>query len=325
MTNTTGEPPHPEATGFTSISESFTWYMIFESPLCKRKHPFFTRRLDGALGVAATFLLNPIYTARTVFVPPQPLQSITSAAAAATAAWLPLDALTGSGIGRTPGDEYVSARAPRALQSSGFSQGAPQSAARSAEGYARLRAEITAAEVRPQPQPDRLAVHTPKLQGSIPSLSAPQRQLARLENSSQPAARVDNVSQFRGFKYQETSFELFAKNCESARVDESREGVQIQVVDPAIRPERRGGPKRAVIDHSDRSPAFQLVRCRTGLAASACCSEVSLSLGKSNCKFGMSILGDLKKTGYFDVYVPSALLRPITLSMLQRPYLQTQS
>ncbi|MBQ0131117.1 MAG: lipopolysaccharide biosynthesis protein, partial [Comamonas sp.] len=52
---------------------------------------------------------------------------------------------------------------------------------------------------------------------------------------------------YREFKYQETLFELFAKQFEIAKVDESREGAVLQVVDAAVPPERKSGPKKALI------------------------------------------------------------------------------
>ena len=55
----------------------------------------------------------------------------------------------------------------------------------------------------------------------------------------------DYVARYREFKYHETLFDLFAKQYEMARVDESREGAAIQVVDLAIAPERKVKPKKA--------------------------------------------------------------------------------
>ncbi|MFM7012624.1 MAG: GNVR domain-containing protein, partial [Betaproteobacteria bacterium] len=57
----------------------------------------------------------------------------------------------------------------------------------------------------------------------------------------------DYVSNYRNFKYYETLFELFAKQYELARVDESREGAVIQVLDAAQPPERKSKPKKALI------------------------------------------------------------------------------
>jgi tyrosine-protein kinase Etk/Wzc len=49
------------------------------------------------------------------------------------------------------------------------------------------------------------------------------------------------------FKYQETMFELFAKQLELAKVDESREGDVLQVLDIEEPPERKAKPKNAII------------------------------------------------------------------------------
>jgi uncharacterized protein involved in exopolysaccharide biosynthesis len=80
-------------------------------------------------------------------------------------------------------------------------------------------------------------------------LAALRTQLRRAEQSQAPAAASDSdyIAKFRDFKYNETLFELFAKQYELARVDESREGAVIQVVDVAIAPERKSKPKKAMI------------------------------------------------------------------------------
>jgi uncharacterized protein involved in exopolysaccharide biosynthesis len=57
----------------------------------------------------------------------------------------------------------------------------------------------------------------------------------------------DYITRYRDYKYFETLFELFAKQYEIARVDESREGAVIQIVDPALEPEWKSKPKRALI------------------------------------------------------------------------------
>ena len=62
--------------------------------------------LAGALALGATFLMAPIYTAKTVFLPPQQQQS---AAASALASLGALSGLAGVAGGiKTPGDQYVS-------------------------------------------------------------------------------------------------------------------------------------------------------------------------------------------------------------------------
>jgi uncharacterized protein involved in exopolysaccharide biosynthesis len=134
-----------------------------------------------------------------------------------------------------------------ALESSGFSQGAIKAEPKAAaEGYARLRAEITAAEVRLQAMRGNLVDETPEVRQQQATVSALRSQMARMEQSSDTRGGPDYVSKYREFKYQETLFELFARQYELARADESREGALIQVVDRATPPEWKSKPKRAI-------------------------------------------------------------------------------
>jgi tyrosine-protein kinase Etk/Wzc len=81
-------------------------------------------------------------------------------------------------------------------------------------------------------------------------LAAMRAQMTRAERE-EPAATgandgdSDYIARFRDFKYHETLFELFAKQYEMARIDESREGAVIQVLDAAQPPERKSKPKKA--------------------------------------------------------------------------------
>ncbi len=59
--------------------------------------------------------------------------------------------------------------------------------------------------------------------------------------------KADYITNYRNFKYYETLYELFAKQYELARVDESREGAVIQVLDAAQPPESKSKPKKALI------------------------------------------------------------------------------
>ncbi len=139
--------------------------------------------------------------------------------------------------------------AQQALQASGFTEGALKAEPKSAaEGYARLRAEATAAEVRLQVLRRSLADSAPEVQQAQGTLNALRSQLAQAERSNEVGNGngADYVSRYREFKYQETLFDLFARQYEAARVDEAREGALIQVVDPALQPERRSKPKRAL-------------------------------------------------------------------------------
>ena len=139
--------------------------------------------------------------------------------------------------------------AQTALQQSGFTAGAikaePQAAA---EQYARVRAEATAAEVRLQTLRESLVDTAPEVRQQAAQLAALRTQLDQLAATAQPdASGPDYISKYREFKYQETLFDLMAKQYALARVDESREGALVQVVDPALPAELKSKPKRSLI------------------------------------------------------------------------------
>lgn len=139
------------------------------------------------------------------------------------------------------------ARAQAALGASGFGAGALQAEPRAAaERYARLQAEVTAAEVRLQTLRGTLTENAPEVQTQLSRLAALRAQLARTEAPKDAPAGTDYVGRYREYKYQETLFELYARQFELARLDESREGALIQVVDVALPPDRKSYPKRAI-------------------------------------------------------------------------------
>ena len=138
-------------------------------------------------------------------------------------------------------------QAQQALQASGFNPGAIKAEPKAAaEGYARLKAEVTAAEVRLQVTRGTLTESAPEVRQQQATVSALREQLARTEHATESVGGPDYIGRYREFKYQETLFELYARQFELARVDESREGALIQVVDPATPPERKSKPKRAI-------------------------------------------------------------------------------
>jgi uncharacterized protein involved in exopolysaccharide biosynthesis len=139
-------------------------------------------------------------------------------------------------------------KAQTALEASGFSAGSLRAEPKAAaEGYARLRAEATAAEVRLQTLRRGLSESTPEVQQALATLGALRGQLARTEAPTDLNGGPDYVGRFREFKYQETLFELFARQYELARLDESREGALIQIVDVAQPAERRSWPQRTFV------------------------------------------------------------------------------
>lgn len=151
-------------------------------------------------------------------------------------------------------------KAQLALQGSGFNSGALKSEPKAAaESYARLKAEVAATEVKLQSLRGRLADGTPEVQQLVATLRALRGQLAAAEQPVDNTGGPDYVSKYREFKYQEALFEVYARQFELARVDESREGALIQVIDVATPAEMRSFPKRGMTTVSAAAAAFCLV------------------------------------------------------------------
>lgn len=135
--------------------------------------------------------------------------------------------------------------AQEALQQGGFNPGALKAEPKAAaEGYAKLKAEVTAAEVRLQTLRRALADSAPEVQTQLAMVGALRGQLVKLESQDSESKDAGYVGRYREYKYQETLFEMFSRQYESARLDESREGALIQVVDVATPPERPSKPHR---------------------------------------------------------------------------------
>lgn len=141
------------------------------------------------------------------------------------------------------------AKAQAALQTSGFNAGAMKAEPKAAaEEYARLRAQMTTAQVRLRALKSTLMDNAPEIIQQQASVDALRSQVALAEQSGNDGSTsTEYLSKYREFKYQEALFEMFARQYELARVDESREGALIQVVDTATVPERKSKPQRGVI------------------------------------------------------------------------------
>jgi len=141
-------------------------------------------------------------------------------------------------------------RAEQSLAASGVSPSALNANPSTAlEGPARLRAQVTAQEVRLASMRSYLTDSAPEFRQAQAELVALRGQLMKAEKE-QPATSAggnDYIAKYREFKYQETLFDLFARQFETAKIDESREGASIQVVDVATPPELKSKPKRATI------------------------------------------------------------------------------
>ncbi len=137
----------------------------------------------------------------------------------------------------------------------------PDSQARALiESAATLRAQITAREVQVEGMQTYATGQNAQLVQAQQELAGLRAQLAKLGGSEDssgsevlipkglvPKAGMEYVRRLRDVKYYETIFDILARQFELAKLDEAKEGAVIQVVDPAIAPDRRSFPKRSLI------------------------------------------------------------------------------
>lgn len=127
------------------------------------------------------------------------------------------------------------------------------------ESAAALRAQIAAKEVQIQAMQTYATGENAQVVQAEEELAGLRTQLAKLggagENSDaiivpkgqMAAAGMEYIRRLRDVKYYETIFEILARQFELAKLDEAKEGAIIQVVDPAIVPDRKSSPRRALI------------------------------------------------------------------------------
>jgi uncharacterized protein involved in exopolysaccharide biosynthesis len=127
------------------------------------------------------------------------------------------------------------------------------------EGIANLRARIAAKEVEARVLRSFATAQNPDLQRTEEEIRALRVELEKIETAKSqgfdplmPSKRVPELGteylrRLRQLKYNETLYELLAKQYELAKLDEARDAVVIQVIDRAVPPERKSRPKRAVI------------------------------------------------------------------------------
>jgi capsule polysaccharide export protein KpsE/RkpR len=126
------------------------------------------------------------------------------------------------------------------------------------EGIGELRARIVAQQVEVQALRSYATEQNAQLNLAEQELAGMQAELRRAEqqNGSSvfdlslkniPEAGMAYIRATREFKYRETLYELMAKQYELARLDEARDAALIQLVAPAIEPDRRSFPPRTLI------------------------------------------------------------------------------
>jgi len=127
------------------------------------------------------------------------------------------------------------------------------------QSAAALRAQIAAKEVQIQGMQTYATGQNAQLVEAQQELEGLRSQLAKLGgNGENPdsiivpkgqmtAAGVEYIHRERDVTYYETIFNILARQFELAKLDEAKEGALIQVVDPAVPPDKRSSPKRSLI------------------------------------------------------------------------------
>jgi len=115
-----------------------------------------------------------------------------------------------------------------------------------AEGLAKLKAELTTAEVKLKVLRGSMADSAAEVVAQSAQVAALRAEIAKQGQDGAPGSQNGYVSAYREFKYQETLFDQISRQYEIARIDESREGGQVQVIDTPNVPERKSHPMRSV-------------------------------------------------------------------------------
>lgn len=140
--------------------------------------------------------------------------------------------------------------------STGFAQIDAQSRALIGSA-ASLRAQMVAKEVQIDAMKSYAGEGNPDLQEQENELAGLRTQFNQLTGSNGsspddlfpskgnvPEAELEYARKLRDVKYNQAIFEVLARQLESAKIDEAREGGFLQIVNPAITPERKSFPKR---------------------------------------------------------------------------------
>jgi uncharacterized protein involved in exopolysaccharide biosynthesis len=128
------------------------------------------------------------------------------------------------------------------------------------ESAASLRAQVAAKEVQIQGMRTYATGENSQVVQAQQELESMRAQLAKLGGSEDsasgglivpkgqvPEAGLEYVRKLRDVKYNETIFDILARQFEVAKLDEAKQGALIQVVDPAVPPDRKSFPKRGLI------------------------------------------------------------------------------
>ncbi len=123
------------------------------------------------------------------------------------------------------------------------------------------QAQVAAKEVQIESMRTYATASNPDLKRAEQELAGLREQLTRLERSKGalgngemaiptrrlPEIELEYLRRARDLKYHESLYEFLGKQLEAARIDEAKEAVVVQVLDKAVEPERKSGPRRLLI------------------------------------------------------------------------------
>lgn len=128
------------------------------------------------------------------------------------------------------------------------------------ESAAALRAQIVAKQVEISSLSTFATSQNSQLLQAEQELTSLRSQLTKLGGSEEssdanlivprgkvPEAGLEYVRKLRDVRYNETIFDILSRQFEMAKLDEAKEGAIIQVIDPAIPPDKKSFPKRTLI------------------------------------------------------------------------------
>ena len=129
------------------------------------------------------------------------------------------------------------------------------------QSTADMRAQVAAHEVQLQAMRSSATENNPDVKRAERELAGLRAQLAKLQRDTGelgngnlevptrqlPEAELEYIRRARDLRYHEAFYEFLGKQLEAARIDEANNAVLVQVVDPAVLPERKSSPRRALI------------------------------------------------------------------------------
>jgi uncharacterized protein involved in exopolysaccharide biosynthesis len=127
------------------------------------------------------------------------------------------------------------------------------------EGIGALRAQVAAKQVEVQALRSYSTERNPDVQLGERELTSLQAEEGRLEQANHspgiaglglgnvPAAGLEYLRAAHELAYRQALFDMLMKQYDAARLDEAKQAAIIQVVEPAIEPDRKSSPKRPLI------------------------------------------------------------------------------